>query len=60
MTSFLTAGASPAGDVRNPHYQLLKGRIHQELLGRLNLERLNRVKREDAEPEIRTVIGGIR
>ena len=35
-----------------PRLQELKSAIHQELLGRLNLERLARVKREDAEPEI--------
>jgi pilus assembly protein CpaF len=45
-----------SADMRNPQYQALKGRIHEELLGRLNLERLARVKREDAEPEIRTLI----
>src|SRR6187200_3359959 len=40
-------------------YQRLKAKVHQELLNRLNLERLTRVKREDAEPEIRRVIGTI-
>src|SRR6187200_3172207 len=40
-------------------YQRLKAKVHQELLSRLNLERLTRVKREDAEPEIRRVIGVI-
>ena len=40
-------------DTRNASYQELKSRIHQELLNRLNLDRLTRVKREDAEPEIR-------
>src|SRR6476619_7577787 len=40
-------------------YQRLKTKVHQELLGRLNLERLTRVKREDAEPEIRRVIAVI-
>ena len=40
-------------DTRNAAYQELKSRIHQELLNRLNLDRLTRVKREDAEPEIR-------
>jgi pilus assembly protein CpaF len=45
-----------AADVRSPQYQELKGRIHNELLSRLNLERLSRVKREDAEPEIRDLI----
>ena len=46
-------------DTRNTGYQELKSRIHQELLNRLNLDRLTRVKREDAEPEIRTLIGGM-
>src|SRR6188508_1514816 len=40
-------------------YQRLKAKVHQELLTRLNLERLTRVKREDAEPEIRRVIAAI-
>jgi pilus assembly protein CpaF len=40
-------------------YQNLKAEVHQELLNRLNLERLTRVKREDAEPEIRRVISSI-
>jgi pilus assembly protein CpaF len=43
-------------DHRNPHYQTLKGRIHQDLLNRLNLERLTSTSRADAEPEIRAVI----
>ena len=43
-------------DVRNPEFQALKGRIHQDLLGRLNLERLGAMSRADAEPEIRSVI----
>ena len=41
------------------NYQSLKADVHQELLTRLNLERLTRVKREDAEPEVRRVIGSI-
>ena len=41
-------------DTRIVAYQELKSRIHQELLNRLNLDRLTRVKREDAEPEIRS------
>jgi pilus assembly protein CpaF len=48
-----------SADMRNPQYQALKGRIHEELLGRLNLERLARVKREDAEPEIRNLISNL-
>src|SRR5437667_5164198 len=43
-------------DVRHPHYQELKSRVHEELLNRLNLDRLTRVKREEAEPEIRDLI----
>jgi pilus assembly protein CpaF len=46
-------------DTRNAAYQDLKSRIHQDLLNRLNLDRLTRVKREDAEPEIRSLIGGM-
>ena len=45
-----------ASDIRNPQYQALKGRIHQDLLNRLNLERLTAMSRADAEPEIRAVI----
>src|SRR5687767_4753799 len=41
------------------NYQSLKADVHHELLSRLNLERLTHVKREDAEPEVRRVIGSI-
>jgi pilus assembly protein CpaF len=50
---------STALDTRNASYQDLKSRIHQDLLNRLNLDRLTRVKREDAEPEIRSLIAGM-
>ena len=50
---------SKSADIRNPQYQSLKGRIHEELLGRLNLDRLTRVKRQDAEPEIRSLISNL-
>ena len=50
---------APAADTRSTSYQELKSRIHQDLLNRLNLDRLTRVKREDAEPEIRGLIGGM-
>jgi pilus assembly protein CpaF len=46
-------------DVRHPKYQEIKGKVHQDLLNRLNLERLTRVRREDAEPEIRGLIIGL-
>ena len=45
-----------AVDVRQAHYQDLKERIHRTLLNRLNLDRLNRVGRAEAEPEIRGLI----
>jgi pilus assembly protein CpaF len=52
-----TGSASTGAVASNTRdYQHLKTKVHQELLNRLNLERLTRVKREDAEPEIRRVI----
>ena len=48
-----------AATAQTRDYQRLKAKVHQELLNRLNLERLTRVKREDAEPEIRRVIAAI-
>jgi len=65
MTIKLQSGSSSAGlvsnavDTRDPRYQSIKGRVHEELLNRLNLERLTRTRREDAEPEIRGVISGL-
>jgi pilus assembly protein CpaF len=56
-TAAATPGSSmPGSDTRNPQYQALKGKLHQDLLNRLNLERLTRVSRAEAEPEIRQVI----
>ena len=52
----MATGIAARVDTRHPEYQEIKGRVHQELLNRLNLERLTRVKREDAEPEIRNLI----
>ncbi|MGD9904755.1 MAG: CpaF family protein [Vicinamibacterales bacterium] len=43
-------------DVRQAHYQDTKERLHRSLLNRLNLDRLNRVGRAQAEPEIRSLI----
>ncbi|NOT27192.1 MAG: CpaF family protein [Acidobacteria bacterium] len=43
-------------DTRSPQYQALKSKIHQDVLGRLNLDRLNKTSRTEAEPEIRSVI----
>ncbi|MFN7917557.1 MAG: CpaF family protein [Vicinamibacterales bacterium] len=46
-------------DTRRSDYQELKSRIHQALLDRLDLDRLAYVKREDAEPEIRSLIAAM-
>jgi pilus assembly protein CpaF len=46
-------------DSRHSKYQEIKAKVHQDLLNRLNLERLTRVRREDAEPEIRGLIMGL-
>ena len=61
MTTNLDAGLSSLTvvDTRDPRYQAMKGRVHEELLNRLNLERLTRTRREDAEPEIRGLITGL-
>ena len=40
-------------------YQEVKTRIHTQLLNRLNLERLSQIRREEAEPELRSVIGSL-
>ena len=55
----LVPPAAARVDTRHPQYQELKSRVHQGLLNRLNLERLTRVSREEAEPEIRGVIMGM-
>jgi pilus assembly protein CpaF len=59
MSSTMLPQSMPLAANRTRDYQKLKGRVHQELLNRLNLERLTRVKREDAEPEVRQVTAGI-
>ncbi len=57
MNSILATQTAPSASTRLREYQEMKTRIHQELLNRLNLEQLTRVRREDAEPEIRSLIG---
>ena len=62
MTTMLSSVGSKAlaatfqADMRHPQYQALKGRVHQDLLNRLHLDRLSRIRREDAEPEIRGLV----
>ena len=52
----VTLVPSAAGDPRLRAYQDVKARIHNDLLNRLNLERLTQVGQADAEPEIRRLI----
>jgi pilus assembly protein CpaF len=47
---------NPANDPRNRSYQELKGKIHHDLLNRLNLDRLTQMGQAEAEPEIRRMI----
>jgi pilus assembly protein CpaF len=58
MMSVTTVTAGTV-DTRGSHYQELKSKIHQELLNRLNLDRLTRMRRDEAEPEIRNLIVGM-
>ena len=59
MSLISTTLPSGAVDTRSAYYQELKSRIHQDLLNRLDLDRLTRMRREDAEPEIRSLIIGM-
>jgi pilus assembly protein CpaF len=52
----IASPGQPTVDSRTPRYQELKARIHQDLLNKLNLDRLTKISRVDAEPEIRGVI----
>jgi pilus assembly protein CpaF len=55
----MASASSTTLDSRHSHYQDVKSRIHEQLLNRLNLERLSQVKRDEAEPELRSVIGAL-
>src|SRR5215216_6525332 len=56
----LNGNSSPAApsslDTRNTKYQTIKGKVHHDLLNRLNLDRLTQISRRDAEPEIKALI----
>src|SRR6188508_2754449 len=43
-------------DPRQRGYQDLKAKVHNDLLNRLNLERLTQMGQKEAEPEIRRMI----
>ena len=47
-----------ATEIRQSHHEL-KERVHRALLNRLNLDRLNRIGRAEAEPELRGLIIGL-
>ena len=51
--TLMTPGSASTLDTRNTKYQTIKGKVHHDLLNRLNLDRLTQISREDAEPEIR-------
>jgi len=59
----MTPSAAPAvqeqTDIYPGGYHELKSRIHQDLLNRLNLDRLAQVTREEGEPEIRTLVASM-
>jgi pilus assembly protein CpaF len=59
MPSSLSSTLPVAADARHPDYQAIKGRVHQELLNRLNLDRLGQVSVDEAEPELRSLISGL-
>jgi pilus assembly protein CpaF len=47
---------NPSTDPRQRSYQDLKAKVHNDLLNRLNLERLTQMGQKEAEPEIRRII----
>jgi pilus assembly protein CpaF len=59
VTTTLISETLQTADTRNPEYQSLKGRVHAELLNRLNLDRLATIPREAAELELRPLIGSM-
>jgi len=59
MPTTISSTLPVVADARHPDYQALKGRVHQELLNRLNLDRLAQVSVDEAEPELRTLISSL-
>jgi pilus assembly protein CpaF len=55
----LKADVHGTAEARRPDYHALKTRVHQELLSVLDLNRLAQIRREQAEPEIRSVLTGL-
>jgi pilus assembly protein CpaF len=59
MDPMTAAPAIAVLDARRPDYHDLKARIHQELLSVIDLARLPHIRRQDAEPEIRSVLNNL-
>jgi len=55
----MTPGSASTLDTRNSKYQTIKGKVHHDLLNRLNLDRLTQISRREAEPEIRSLINNM-
>src|SRR5436190_22682137 len=51
--------STPSLDTRTVKYQTIKGKVHHDLLNRLNLDRLTQISRREAEPEIRSLINNM-
>lgn len=54
-----TAPLQASVDTSTPEYQSLKALMHQELLNRVDLERLTNARRDEVEGELRAVLGSI-
>ena len=54
-----TAPLQAPVDTCTPEYQSLKALMHQELLNRVDLERLTNARRDEVEGELRAVLGSI-
>jgi pilus assembly protein CpaF len=57
--TLMTPGSASTLDTRNSKYQTIKGKVHHDLLNRLNLDRLTQISRREAEPEIRSLINNM-
>jgi pilus assembly protein CpaF len=57
--TLMTPGSASTLDTRNTKYQTIKGKVHHDLLNRLNLDRLTQISRREAEPEIRSLINNM-
>src|SRR6476469_8620351 len=57
--TLMTPCSASTLDTRNTKYQTIKGKVHHDLLNRLNLDRLTQISRREAEPEIRSLINNM-